>query len=185
LSVLVTLNSYPTKPFSVRWTCDQEIESKDQDWDELENPKDKSICTHNNTTIMTSSNLRIESLEADFVCPPNLKLPTMGVFEEVWEIRNQLENLDESDEDFEQEKDRLLGDLYLMNIAQWCAQGSTLQEKLDTLKNSTDMGFQGELEISIAKIPAFGVSEELDVTCEACGGEARRRLSLDYLSFFP
>jgi hypothetical protein len=179
------LNSYPTKPFTVTWTCDQPLFEKDTDFDEIEEPKQVKICTQKNTTIVSSTNLKIESLDADFKLPANIAMPTMEVFEEIWECKNQLENLDEDEPNFIAQREELIGDLYLMNLAQWCKEGQSLKEKLEILKNSTDMGFQGNLESSIAEIPAFGVSEDLEVTCEACGGATRRRLSLDYLSFFP
>jgi hypothetical protein len=167
------LNSYPTKPFSVKWTCDQPLAAS------------TDTCTHNQISIVNSSNLDIVSLPEDFVCPPNISLPTMRIFEEIWNIRDRLNNLDDQDPDFEHDREELLGDLYLMDLAQWSAGGSTLAEKVNLLKNSADLSFQSDLEISIAKIPNFGVSEELELTCEDCGGSNRRKVSLDYLSFFP
>jgi hypothetical protein len=191
------LNSYPTKPFTVTWTCNQKITEVLSDEDEMDfteeteppadpkEPVEEKFCPAKNSTMVTSSNLVTIPLESDFVLPKGLALPTMAVFEEIWELRDRLENLEEDEEDFEQQREDLMGDIYLMNIAQWIAQGRNLQEKLEILKNSPNLEFQSELEISIAKVPNFGVSEDLDVQCVVCGGTSRRRLSLDYLTFFP
>jgi hypothetical protein len=179
------LNSYPAKPFTVNWTCNQVIGDEDETTTEESEETVTQYCPAKNATMVNSSNLVVVPLEDDFILPHGVALPTMNVFEELWEIRSQLETLDEEDDDFEKQREDLMGDIYLMNIAQWIDQGTSLQDKLNILKNSPNLEYQSDLEISIAKIPNFGVSEDLEVTCEVCGGTTRRRLSLDYLTFFP
>jgi hypothetical protein len=172
------LNSYPSKPFSVTWTCDNALEYED-----IETPS--GSCMKENITVINRSNMNVVYLDQNYKVPKGMTFPTMGIFNEVWSLKKALEGLDENDLNYEQSRDDILGDIYLMNIAQWIDQGLTAQEKLQILKDSSDLAFQEKLEAAIDEIPDFGVSESLDVQCEECGGVTKRRLRVDYLTFFP
>jgi hypothetical protein len=171
------MNSYPNRPFGVTWTCDNEQLDPEI--------KESKRCKHVQTSIINKTNLMIVSLDKDFELNKNIKFPTIAVFEDVWSLRKRLEALDENDPDFETNRDELLGDIYLMNIAQWVPEGESGIDKLELLKNAESLGYQEELENSISLVPDFGVSENIKVQCEECGGETKRRLRLDYLTFFP
>ena len=174
------LNSYPNRPFSVTWNCD--LQKTDLETGEL---IVGDYCSKENVSIINKTNLIIESLDNDFVLPEGLAYPTIAIFEEIWDLRKRLEVLDEEEPDFETQRDEILGDIYLMNLAQWIESGKSANDKLNILKDSADLGFQEQLEDKINVLPQFGVSESLEVHCEECGGTTKRRLSLDYLTFFP
>jgi hypothetical protein len=180
------MNSYPNRPFSVTWTCNRIYDETSPE--ELIGKQ----CTRENISIINKSNMTIEPLALDFKLDPLLDFPTISIFEETWDLKRKLEDLDVDDDDpedvarFERERDEIIGDIYLLNIAQWIkTENGTALEKLQALKDSTDMGYQDQLEEAIDKVPYFGVSESLAVHCEECGGETKRRLTLDYLTFFP
>lgn len=171
------INSYPNRPFNVTWSCVAEIEGKDK-------KSKKIICEKENFSTISKANLTVVSLDNDFKLDSNLSFPRMNIFEELWTIHNRLELMEKENVEGE-EKDELLGDVYLMAIAQWLKEGDTLADKLNILKSQPSMDFQLKIEDAVNLVPTFGVSEDIELICVNCGGSTRRRLSLDYLSFFP
>ena len=174
------MQSYPSKPFNITWTCTENMTDVPD-----EDATEEDLCMTENFTTVKNTNMIVDSFNSKFVLPPELAFPTMGIYEELWAIRQKLQRLEREGQLESEEYDDIVGDVYLMSIAQWLSAGSTMTEKLETLKNAPSMELQELVEREVSKIPEFGVSEDLSVTCVKCGRVARRRLSLDYLTFFP
>jgi hypothetical protein len=176
------LNSYPARPFHVTWTCDNELEDLDENGN-------KKICGHKDQlSQIKKSDITINHIPDDFKMLPEVAFPTMRFFEELDSLRRRIEsfkNSDLTDEDEEKEYTSLMGDLYLADIAQWIKAGDSLAEKLMILNEQPNLVLQEKIEGFVEKLPQFGVSEWISLKCQACGGIMRRKLTLNYLSFFP
>lgn len=173
------MHSYPTKPFIITWDCDNKVPS-DEEGDEEE-----IVCGFKNQTTVKTTNLIVDKVLDKIVLPKGLAFPTMGIYEELWSIRKKVSMLEAANLLDSEEYAEIIGDIYLTHIAQWIAEGETMEDKINILKNSPSLAYQEELEQKIKEIPEFGVSEYINVLCAKCGGEMRRRLELDYLTFFP
>jgi len=176
------MQSYPAKPFNITWTCKEDvIKVTDND----ERPDVEEICNFENLTTVGKTNLIVDSFVQRIVLPEGMAFPTMSSYEELWSIRQRLKVLEKQGRLESEEYDDIVGDIYLMSIAQWIKDGETMTDKLDILKAAPSMELQDSIEAAVTKIPEFGVSEDLSVVCAKCGRTSRRRLSLDYLTFFP
>ena len=171
------MHSYPTKPFIITWECTNRLNSEDEE--------DEIICGFNNHTTVKNTNLIVDKMVDKVILPPGLAYPTMGIYAELWAIRKKISMLELAGQIDSDEYAEIIGDIYLMHLAQWIKEGTTMEDKVNILKGSPSLAYQEDLEQKIKEIPEFGVSEYLNVLCAKCGGEMRRRLELDYLTFFP
>jgi len=192
------LNSYPKKPFKVEWTCYNEVPVPAPELEEGEEPSQEEIdqeepetveCQYANLTALSRSNVTINDLDSDIEIPVELTLPTVRMFQETWVVNKQLlqlkQELIQGAEIEDEELAELEGQVYVANLAQWLKEGDSLQEKIQLLEQHPDLSLQGTIEDLRDRLDDFGVSEVIAVQCQKCGGTSRRRLDIDYLSFFP
>lgn len=187
------LNSYPKKPFRVEWTCDNvpavirdELISDKPYVDNTEGLE----CSYKNLSTLSMTNMIIETFPEDIEIPEDLRIPPMQLFEEVWEMNKKLLLYRKSAKEgkISINDDDLInieGAAYIIGLAQWINEGDTLKDKVTILESQQNFDLQDSIEELLSKLTEFGVSESVTVTCQKCGGTSRRKLVLDYISFFP
>jgi len=179
------LNSYPNKPVYVTWECDNAIK-KDAIVKGKKQVVDKE-CGFKQSSQIKKTSLEITSIPDSFILPKDFAFPTVAFMLEFDELKREIEDLEAKFEDptIEDDYNQLIGDLYLAGLAQWLKDGETLKDKIEILKNYPSLDLQERLEEFSNNVPSFGVSESIELKCQECGGETRRKLVIDYLSFFP
>ena len=186
------LNSYPKKPFKVEWTCFKEIVVQEHTLEEGQELGQEVECKQKNLSTLAMTNMTINDFPDNIVIPANLMVPIMAPFEEAYDINKELSRLEtvyskeELDEDdYETQKVEIEGRIYTASLAQWIKEGSSLEEKIAILEAQQDLELQDTIEELIDNCANFGITETIEIKCQKCGGISRRRLEVDYISFFP
>jgi hypothetical protein len=187
------LNSYPKKPFKVEWTCDNVPAFLTSGLVSAEEPvpnEEGAECGYKNLSTLGMTSLIIDTFPDEISAPETIDLPSMSLFEDVWSVNQRLSEcrkqiLNGTSTLTEEEIMDIEGAAYIVGLAQWIKDGETLKDKIYILEGQPDFTLQDGIEELLSELTDFGVAEYVNVTCQKCGGTSRRKLVLDYISFFP